>query len=49
MTDRAIIQKKGVENTVDRVFSTSNHKAFIGFLTAGDPGADSTVEFILEM
>ena len=49
MTDRAIIQKKGVENTVDRMFSASGHKAFIGFLTEGDPGADSTVEFILEM
>ena len=24
-------------------------KAFIGFLTAGDPGADKTVEYILEM
>lgn len=26
-----------------------NKKAFIGFLTAGDPGADKTVEYILEM
>ena len=26
-----------------------NKKAFIGFLTAGDPGADETVEYILEM
>lgn len=49
MTDRAIIQKKVVENSVDQVFCTSSHKAFIGFLTAGDPSADSTVEFILEM
>ena len=24
-------------------------KAFIVFLTAGDPGADKTVEYILEM
>lgn len=27
----------------------ANGKAFIPFLTAGDPGADQTVEFILEM
>lgn len=47
MTDRAMIKK--VENTVDRVFATANKKAFIGFLTAGDPDADSTVQFILEM
>ena len=26
-----------------------NGKAFIAFLTAGDPSADKTVEFILEM
>ncbi len=31
------------------VFDTPNKKAFIGFLTAGDPDADSTVKFILEM
>lgn len=30
-------------------FGTPNRKAFIGFLTAGDPDADSTVKFILEM
>lgn len=47
MTDRTII--KNVKNTVDQVFCTSNKKAFIGFLTAGDPDADSTVQFILEM
>ncbi len=32
-----------------RVFDTPNRKAFIGFITAGDPDADSTVKFILEM
>lgn len=32
-----------------KVFDTPNKKAFIGFLTAGDPDADSTVKFILEM
>ena len=26
-----------------------NKKAFIGFLTAGDPTAEKTVEYILEM
>lgn len=45
MTD---VQKK-IKNTVDGVFDTPNKKAFIGFLTAGDPDADSTVKFILEM
>ena len=34
---------------LSRVFDTPNKKAFIGFLTAGDPDADSTVKFILEM
>ncbi|MCD7836088.1 MAG: tryptophan synthase subunit alpha [Lachnospiraceae bacterium] len=32
-----------------RVFDTDNKKAFIAFITAGDPDADSTVKFILEM
>lgn len=32
-----------------KVFDTPNKKAFIGFLTAGDPDAESTVKFILEM
>lgn len=36
-------------NTVDEAFRTPNGKAFIAFLTAGDPDADSTVKFILEM
>ncbi len=36
-------------NTVDEAFQTPNGKAFIAFLTAGDPDADSTVKFILEM
>ena len=34
---------------LEKVFDTPNKKAFIGFLTAGDPDADSTVKFILEM
>jgi len=34
---------------VREAFNTPNKKAFIAFLTAGDPDAESTVEFILEM
>lgn len=37
------------ENGLGRVFETENGKAFIAFLTAGDPDADSTVKFVLEM
>lgn len=37
------------ENSVSRAFQTPNHKAFIAFLTAGDPTPDCTVEYILEM
>lgn len=40
---------KTLNNKLNRVFDTPNKKAFIGFLTAGDPTADCTVEFILEM
>ena len=36
-------------NNIGKVFDTENKKAFIAFLTAGDPDADSTVKFILEM
>lgn len=36
-------------NQLSRVFDTPNKKAFIPFLTAGDPDAESTVKFILEM
>lgn len=36
-------------NKLNQVFNTPNHKAFIAFITAGDPDADSTVSFILEM
>ena len=38
-----------MNNYLDKVFDTPNKKAFIAFLTAGDPDADSTVQFILEM
>lgn len=36
-------------NNISKAFDTPNKKAFIGFLTAGDPDADSTVKFVLEM
>lgn len=38
-----------LENRLSRVFDTPNKKAFICFLTAGDPTAGCTVEYILEM
>ncbi len=38
-----------MNNKLDKVFDTPNGKAFIGFLTAGDPSADCTVECVLEM
>lgn len=34
---------------ISKAFQTPNHKAFIAFLTAGDPTADCTVNYILEM
>ncbi len=37
------------KNKIKKAFETPNKKAFIAFLTAGDPDADSTVKFILEM
>ncbi len=37
------------DNQIGKVFQTSNHKAFIAFLTAGDPTPDCTVKYILEM
>ncbi len=40
---------KRLNNKISKAFDTPNKKAFIGFLTAGDPDADSTVSFILEM
>ena len=40
---------KQQDNPISRVFQTPNHKAFIAFLTAGDPAPDCTVQFILEM
>ena len=38
-----------LKNKLGKVFDTPNKKAFIAFLTAGDPTADATVEYILEM
>ena len=40
---------KARNNKLSKVFDTPNKKAFIGFLTAGDPTADCTVNYILEM
>ncbi|MBO5284141.1 MAG: tryptophan synthase subunit alpha [Lachnospiraceae bacterium] len=37
------------QNKISRAFDTPNKKAFIGFLTAGDPTPDCTVHYILEM
>lgn len=37
------------DNPISRAFQTPNHKAFITFLTAGDPTPDCTVKYILEM
>lgn len=38
-----------INNKIHKVFQTPNGKAFIGFITAGDPTADTTVNCILEM
>lgn len=40
---------KTLNNKLSKAFDTPNKKAFIGFLTAGDPTADCTVNYILEM
>lgn len=40
---------KTINNKLSKAFDTPNKKAFIGFLTAGDPTADCTVNYILEM
>ena len=36
-----------MNNRISKAFNTPNGKAFIAFLTAGDPDMDSTVSFIL--
>ena len=36
-------------NKIHKAFEKNNGKAFIAFLTAGDPDADSTVKYVLEM
>lgn len=36
-------------NKIKKAFETPNKKAFIAFITAGDPDAESTVKYILEM
>lgn len=37
------------DNGIAKAFQTPDRKAFIAFLTAGDPTPDCTVQFILEM
>lgn len=54
MSDNGKMERKrelmnGRKNKLGKVFDTPNGKAFIAFLTAGDPSADATVEYILEM
>lgn len=43
------IREKPLHNKLGKAFGASGGKAFIAFLTAGDPCADATVEYILEM
>lgn len=38
-----------INNKLQKVFDTPNGKAFIAFITAGDPTADNTVNCIFEM
>lgn len=40
---------KNITNKISKAFDNANGKAFIAFITAGDPDADSTVKYILEM
>ena len=49
MTDQTADNKCKMNNKLQKVFDTPNGKAFIGFITAGDPTADNTVNCILEM
>lgn len=36
-------------NTINNAFQNKDGKTLVGFITAGDPGADCTVKFVLEM
>lgn len=47
MSEREAV--KDLNRKLRKVFDTPNGKAFIPFLTAGDPSADATVRYILEM
>ena len=51
MNEKKTVRKpeKDPAQKLRKVFDTPNGKAFIPFLTAGDPGADATVRYILEM
>jgi len=48
-TDKELQAGGKINHKLKKVFETSNGKAFIGFITAGDPTADNTVNCILEM
>jgi len=43
------MNEKKSQNKLGKVFDTPNKKALITFLTAGDPSADATAAYILEM
>ena len=42
-------ENKLQKNKIIKAFNDPKRKAFIAFLTAGDPDADSTVKYVLEM
>lgn len=44
------LQDIGGKKSMNRIYKAfENKKAFIGFLTAGDPVIDKTVDYILDM
>lgn len=44
------LQDIGGKKSMNRIYKVfENKKAFIGFLTAGDPVIDKTVDYILDM
>lgn len=49
MSEKNSNRRENQDNRLARAFGAPNGKAFIAFLTAGDPSADATVEYILEM
>ena len=49
MSEKHNNRRENRNNRLAKAFGTPNGKAMIAFLTAGDPSADATVEYILEM